>query len=459
MDARLIGLSLERHLKATIHLADGIGNAMAVLVDCDRVGAEEAVRHALLKPGLGIVGYAFHPQERKPRFPAVEILPKPLKMDHLAAALMRAVSAAAPPPAPAPQILAEPPARAERVEPPQPLVAQRPATRSMPAPPTLPAPTLASWSVKAPTATPAPPTLTAPPPPARSAPNPAPPTLTAPPTLAAPTLAVPTIIGAHPARTSFPRRPPPTPSSSPSAALSLADEVQTDDEVDLCGNLEDIPQNPGAPAPDKFFFAPGDYLIGQLSHAVELSVTTGRPHAVTGLPRLIRVEPRPSPVCLSAFRDNQLRPFSMTQLPRATTRVVPAPSFEEAAGNETSCTSEDLLWSVAAWAARGRLPEGVDPYRPVRLTGWPNFTRTFVSPYALRIASLWVRGYASPVDIATRLTIPQRYVFSFFTAAYFAKLLETSAPSSPAIATASAPSAARRPSILSRILRKLLYAA
>ena len=80
------------------------------------------------------------------------------------------------------------------------------------------------------------------------------------------------------------------------------------------------------------------------------------------------------------------------------------------------------------------------------------------------------------IEIAARLGIPQRYVFSVFSSARFAGLLDNTPPvrpgaipQPPASTSASPPSGsaatepvtrqqAQRPSILSRILRKLLNA-
>lgn len=236
-----------------------------------------------------------------------------------------------------------------------------------------------------------------------------------------------------------------------------------DDEPELCGSLGDIPLSPAAPLPAKLFFEPNQYLVGHLARALEEARKTGRPHVVSGLPRLIGVHPLPQPICVTSFRDTQLRPFSMAQLPEATARVVNALTFSTSGSTDTLHTAEDFLWNIAAWAARGRLPAGTDPYRPVRLRAWPNFTRTWAAPHALRIVALWTREWASPVEIASRLKIPQRYVFSVYTSARFAGLLQLDAPAdtSPSalqandIAPANPP---QRPSILSRILRKLLNA-
>ena len=103
MDQRLIGLSVERHMKHVLRLVTEPDQARAVLIDCDRQGAQDALRQARLLRGVGIVGYAFNPRERNNAFPGIEILNKPLALDRLPEALDRAIAAAgaAPPTIPA----------------------------------------------------------------------------------------------------------------------------------------------------------------------------------------------------------------------------------------------------------------------------------------------------------------------------------------------------------------------
>ena len=360
MDARLIGLSLERHMKGRVVLTDNIANAQTVLIDCDRRGAEQAMHRLPPQNNLGIVGYALNPQEFNSKFPGMPIIGKPLNLENLWAALTR--------------------------------------------------------SINEPTQQPEPPT----------------PTSITPPTVEAP--------------------------------KTLGDSIETDDGTELCGIFDDLPTTRTAQLPEKLFFDPDDYLIGQLFRAVVKSQASQRPLAVAGLYRLIRVVLKPVPLCLTTFRETRLRPISMTQLPLATTHIIHDPGSQDPSGTEIAIATEDMLWNVAAWAARGRLPLGTDPYRSVRLKAWPNFTRTFVPPHALRIAALWVRGYASPIDIAGKLAIPQRYVFSFYTAAHFAGLMlyeplsaKTSQSNLPTPAPAVTPPV-KRPSLLSRILKKLLNA-
>ena len=380
MDARLIGLSVERHWKHTVRLTANLDDAGVVLIDCDRPGVEAAFEKLVPHPRTGVVCYAFHPKDHAARFPNRVILGKPLNLEALPAILAKAAADSA-------RIIAAPPLR--RL------------------------------------------TSTPPPSPAEAAPAEIPP--------------------------------------------SLGHGLQTEDERDLCGAMDDLPPKPSYPLPDKLFFNPDEYLIGHLYRAIEQARSSGRPYLIAGLPRLIAIRPLPEPACITDFRNNQLRPLSMAQLPHSTARLIGTSTLGYVNGSETVSAAEDFLWNVAAWAARGRLPEGTDPYKPVRLRAWPNFTQVFMSPHALRISALWVRTWASPVEIAFRLGIPQRYVFSVYSSARFAGLIDSAAPvtaetkpttnpSPDTSGTAADPAAEaaaqrqQRPSILSRILRKLLNA-
>jgi hypothetical protein len=73
-----------------------------------------------------------------------------------------------------------------------------------------------------------------------------------------------------------------------------------------------------------------------------------------------------------------------------------------------------LLWKLALWASRGRVPVGTDLEWPVFLKHWPNLTRLLEPPHATRIASLWAHQHFSLASSAATLGIPQRYVFAFF---------------------------------------------
>lgn len=415
MDARLIGLSVERHWKHSVRLASDLESAGVTLVDCDRPGVDAAFEQLSAHPRIGVVCYAFHPKDHALRFPNRVILGKPLNLEALPGILAKAAHDSA-------RAIAVPPLR-------------RMAPLTQPAPPTIQ--------------------------PDPEAPQPVGPIVT-------PAATIPPAVTPSALQTEQPLQSASTgaqPVSTPPADPpdSLGHGVQTDDERDLCGALEDLPSHPIHPLPDKIFFNPDNYLIGHLQRAFDQASTTGRPHLIAGLPRLIGVRLQPASICVTDFRDNQLRPLSMAQLPQTTARIVSASTLSHISSHGTTWTTEDFFWNVAAWAARGRLPEGTDPYQPVRLRAWPNFTRVFMSPHALRIVALWVRTWASPIDIAARLGIPQRYVFSVYASARFAGLIDTRTPqvtkaAAPVTKPAPQPQQQQRPSILSRILRKLLNA-
>ncbi len=83
-----------------------------------------------------------------------------------------------------------------------------------------------------------------------------------------------------------------------------------------------------------------------------------------------------------------------------------------------------LLWKVALWTSRGRIPTGVNLNSPVYLRHWPNFTRLHATPGAFSIAALLHDKPMSLVLLIKLLSIPQRYVFAFYSGALALDLVE-----------------------------------
>ncbi|GEM_PF-789269 len=77
-----------------------------------------------------------------------------------------------------------------------------------------------------------------------------------------------------------------------------------------------------------------------------------------------------------------------------------------------------LMWKLAVWCGRGRLPEGTDIHTPVILKHWPNMTRLLLTPHALQIAALWRKQAFSLLETAHALRIHPCHVFTFYTAAH-----------------------------------------
>lgn len=78
---------------------------------------------------------------------------------------------------------------------------------------------------------------------------------------------------------------------------------------------------------------------------------------------------------------------------------------------------EALLWKIALWTSRGRIPLGVNINAPIYLKRWPNFTRLHVTPGAFSIAALLHDKPMSLLLLIKLLSIPQRYVFAFYSGA------------------------------------------
>jgi hypothetical protein len=76
-----------------------------------------------------------------------------------------------------------------------------------------------------------------------------------------------------------------------------------------------------------------------------------------------------------------------------------------------------FLWKVACWASKGRYPVSIDISHPVYLKSWPNFTRLLITPHALRISALLIRGPRTLGNVAEVLDIKPQYVFVFISAA------------------------------------------
>lgn len=85
---------------------------------------------------------------------------------------------------------------------------------------------------------------------------------------------------------------------------------------------------------------------------------------------------------------------------------------------------EAFVWVSSLLTARGRLGRGVEIEQKISLKYWPNLTRLEQFPHIMRIAALWHQRPASALDIAKALSIPQRYVFAFHTAANALNLFE-----------------------------------
>lgn len=129
-------------------------------------------------------------------------------------------------------------------------------------------------------------------------------------------------------------------------------------------------------------------------------------------------------------------------------------AFELAAGDGLPddarlLAADDLLWRLAIWTARGRVPLGTALEAPVGLRGWPNFTRLQRPPHAMRIIAQWQARPLPLLDTAQLLAVPCRAVFSVYSGCAALGLVERAAGCSEARAD-------EAPALPARLLNALL---
>lgn len=81
-------------------------------------------------------------------------------------------------------------------------------------------------------------------------------------------------------------------------------------------------------------------------------------------------------------------------------------------------STDQVLWQIALWSARGRLAQSINPQSKLSLPSWPNFTRLQITPYAIQIAALWTQYSMTADEVAEALEIPQRYVYALASASH-----------------------------------------
>lgn len=192
-----------------------------------------------------------------------------------------------------------------------------------------------------------------------------------------------------------------------------------------CGTMDDAtyldPNRRG-----ELFYDPTEYLQDVLHRACQRAGATSRPIKVAIGEYMMIVLPGGQQV-YCPMREQRLRPLSVTPTP---TRLA---ALQELSPNELPDiaprdphlhSSETMLWTIALWASRGRVPFGVDLNAPVSLLRWPNYSRLLIPPHAVQIAALWTTRPLSLMQTAKQLAVPHRYVFALYSACLALDLVE-----------------------------------
>ncbi|MFN3786199.1 MAG: hypothetical protein ACK4RS_05105, partial [Thiothrix sp.] len=196
----------------------------------------------------------------------------------------------------------------------------------------------------------------------------------------------------------------------------------------LCGEHDD-----GKTAADIRFFTPENYLLPRIVEAFQrcrdLQQTVQikfapwdyallMPQAGLAYCTLDTQSAAFAALCNNPLQTEQIELHIPTgaELQQLEQRATDAP--------ESVLDLEAFVWVSGLLTARGRLARNVDVGRKISLKHWPNLTRLEQFPHIMRIAALWQQRPANPLEIASALAVPQRYVFAFHTAANALNLFE-----------------------------------
>jgi hypothetical protein len=187
----------------------------------------------------------------------------------------------------------------------------------------------------------------------------------------------------------------------------------------LCGTRADIDPADGAQIAALKFSTAG-YLLAHLRDATARSQEAGAPYALLQGGRPVAMVMARQDRALTLVPEVVIE--ALCAHPQPDIRMGAAPSAsggvsDPVARHGKSIALDALLWNVAVWTYRGRLPEDAPLAERVYLRCWPNLTRMLMLPNAVRICALLTQHPMRLVDIAHALRIPQRHVFALYAAA------------------------------------------
>ena len=172
----------------------------------------------------------------------------------------------------------------------------------------------------------------------------------------------------------------------------------------------------------KAYYSPKNYFQGYVASAFKISKTKGRVIQLNSNWKPLLIFPHSHEVWLDAD-DKQLRAFASLEMNRATgaklsITAVNSKLTEVSEKLERFHDMDAFIWKLAVWTSKGRYPQVIDIKRPIFLKRWPNFTRTLITPHALRITALLVDGPRTMLNISEVLNVKPQYVFVFISGAY-----------------------------------------
>ncbi len=247
----------------------------------------------------------------------------------------------------------------------------------------------------------------------------------------------------------------PLPADQPSRAAQLI----SDDTDDESGFLipDEVYTDPARRA--QVFFNPSQTLLGLCKLASKQAQTANSVARIDGFVKPCYVYPDTKHL-FTEMRWRYLKSISMMDLAASPVKLslISADSIPAVSSKDPRIhNAEEMIWSIATWSSRGRVPTGTPLDHPVHLRHWPNLTRLSEIPGAMQMSALWIKQPTSLLDTAVFLGIPYRHVFSFYVACQTLGLVHIEVTAQPAhIKTeTNAPITTEKRGLFSRMLSKL----
>ncbi|NOX42135.1 MAG: hypothetical protein GXP19_00125 [Gammaproteobacteria bacterium] len=186
---------------------------------------------------------------------------------------------------------------------------------------------------------------------------------------------------------------------------------------------------------ENMFYNPAHYLQGYVKEAFKMAQKNKKNVLLQGVLQSITVLYQTREVFVkrngeSLFAMSERSLFAISSIPIAKENMtisVLTDSYDSICKEDGLLLDYDhFMWKLAIRASRGRVPEGTDLSRQIYLGQWPNIPKSNLTPNSLKIATLWAEEPRTLSMTAQMLSIPQRDVFIFLSAAKALDLIKYS---------------------------------
>ncbi|MEZ5472686.1 MAG: hypothetical protein R3E90_13020 [Marinicella sp.] len=174
----------------------------------------------------------------------------------------------------------------------------------------------------------------------------------------------------------------------------------------------------GIPTETVNFYSTNNYVQGVVMRCIK-KATHQKPYVQAHLPFGDMVVDANERKVYLLIGNKHIRPYEKLRLTQSVMiRVIQdIDNVKDMVGADQVKALDDLLWDLSIAASFGRLPEGTDVDKAMRLKYWPNLTRVRCFDFAIQIAALWSQHSLSIRQVTEQLGIGHNFVYVFFAAA------------------------------------------